>query len=249
MVLSMPSSTSQTGNTGSTEDAHRPEHDSARSTQVPSDTTMVTSSPASMKLFVDVGAGRVVFAEAGKDVVDFFFSLLALPLGRADRLLAALGGTGGCVGNLYVSVAWSSWTRRTSTPARRPGRPFSSPPSRNVTDDTGTICPSCGKPLTASARYVPPGSSAAGDVGFVRGGQGSRYVVTDDLRVMPGPTTAGEHIALLTALGAGNVDALQELEVQLGLTECTEILKASLQSKTVLTHVFLRRRAPGGEDN
>ena len=57
-----------------------------------------------MKLFVDVGAGCVAFAEASKDVVDFLFALLALPLARADRLLAPLGGTGGSVGNLYASV-------------------------------------------------------------------------------------------------------------------------------------------------
>lgn len=89
----------------------------------------------------------------------------------------------------------------------------------------------------------------AGDMGFVRGGEGARYVVTDDLRVLPGATTAGEHVALLTALGVGNVGALQEMEVQLGLTEGTEILKASLQSKSVITNVFLRRRMTPGEEH
>ncbi|XP_066308389.1 uncharacterized protein [Miscanthus floridulus] len=44
-----------------------------------------------MKLLVDIKAQRVVFAEAGKEVVDFLFSLLALPLSAVTKLLATSG--------------------------------------------------------------------------------------------------------------------------------------------------------------
>jgi hypothetical protein len=203
-----------------------------------------------MKLFVDAGAGRVVFAEVGKEVVDFLFSLLALPLGRVDRVLASLGGTGGSVGNLYASVEQldpahvqpGAAARETllhptvlSPPARaeltfHPPRElytcstgiYSFDCGKNVTDGRGTVCPSCGDPMTKVARYVPPGpaaAAAASDVGFVRGGNAARYVVTDDLRVVPAPTTAGELVALFTALGVANVGALQQSVVQLGFTE------------------------------
>jgi hypothetical protein len=37
----------------------------------------------SMKLLVDTSARRVLFAEANKDVVDYLFSILALPIGTA----------------------------------------------------------------------------------------------------------------------------------------------------------------------
>jgi hypothetical protein len=204
---------------------------------------------ARMKLFVDAGAGRVVFAEAGKDVVDFLFSLLALPLGRADRVLASLGGTGGSVGNLYASVeqldpahvqpgAAGSQTLLHPTMLSPPSRAeltfhpprelytcstgiYSFDCGRNVTDGRGTKCPSCGDPMTKVARYVPPGpaAAAAGDVGFVRGGNAARHVVTDDLRVVPAPTTSGELVALFTALGVANVGMLQESDVRLGFRE------------------------------
>ncbi|XBI86148.1 hypothetical protein VPH35_094159 [Triticum aestivum] len=61
------------------------------------------SSALSMKLLVDTKAQRVLFAEASKDVVDFLFSLLALPVGTAVKLLGK-DSMVGCVGNLYGSV-------------------------------------------------------------------------------------------------------------------------------------------------
>jgi hypothetical protein len=56
-----------------------------------------------MKLLIDTNARRVLFAEANKDVVDFLFSLLALPVGTAVKLLGKESMVG-CVGNLYASV-------------------------------------------------------------------------------------------------------------------------------------------------
>ncbi|CAO2185690.1 unnamed protein product [Urochloa humidicola] len=64
---------------------------------------MATTATLSMKLLVDRKAQRVVFAEAGKEVVDFLFSLLALPLGTAVKLVGE-EAVAGSVGNLYASV-------------------------------------------------------------------------------------------------------------------------------------------------
>ncbi|KAK3160368.1 hypothetical protein QOZ80_1BG0058590 [Eleusine coracana subsp. coracana] len=57
----------------------------------------------SMKLLIDRKAQRVLFAEASKEVVDFLFSLLALPVVTAVKLIGAESMVG-CVGNLYTSV-------------------------------------------------------------------------------------------------------------------------------------------------
>ncbi|XP_062233256.1 uncharacterized protein LOC133930596 [Phragmites australis] len=57
----------------------------------------------SMKLLIDRKAQRVLFAEASKEVVDFLFSLLALPVATAVELIGEEGMVG-CVGNLYASV-------------------------------------------------------------------------------------------------------------------------------------------------
>lgn len=56
-----------------------------------------------LKLLVDKENKRVLFAEAGKEVVDFLFSLLALPLGTVARLLADKGMVGS-MGNLYDAL-------------------------------------------------------------------------------------------------------------------------------------------------
>jgi hypothetical protein len=56
-----------------------------------------------MKLLVDTKAQRVLFAEASKDVVDFLFSLLALPIGTAVKLLGK-DSMVGCISSLYGSV-------------------------------------------------------------------------------------------------------------------------------------------------
>jgi hypothetical protein len=61
------------------------------------------TAPLSMKLLIDRKARRLLFAEASKDVVDFLFSLLVLPVGAAVRLLGK-DGVAGSVGSLYGSV-------------------------------------------------------------------------------------------------------------------------------------------------
>ncbi|KAF7132936.1 hypothetical protein RHSIM_Rhsim09G0159600 [Rhododendron simsii] len=66
---------------------------------------MATSSKTkvSLKLLVDTNGKRVLFAEAGKDFVDFLFNLLHLPVGTMAKLLKkqAMVGT---LGNLYESI-------------------------------------------------------------------------------------------------------------------------------------------------
>jgi hypothetical protein len=66
---------------------------------------MATTAAASlsMKLLIDRKAQRVLFAEASKEVVDFLFSLLALPVATAVKLVGK-DDMVGCVGNLYASV-------------------------------------------------------------------------------------------------------------------------------------------------
>jgi hypothetical protein len=57
----------------------------------------------SMKLLIDTKERRVLFAEASKDVVDFLFSLLSLPVGTVVKLLGKEAMVGS-VGRLYASV-------------------------------------------------------------------------------------------------------------------------------------------------
>ncbi|KAK3407661.1 hypothetical protein EUGRSUZ_J00061, partial [Eucalyptus grandis] len=56
-----------------------------------------------LKLLVDKSNRKVLFAEGGKDFVDFLFHILALPVGTVIRLLEKTGMVGS-LGNLYSSV-------------------------------------------------------------------------------------------------------------------------------------------------
>jgi len=60
-------------------------------------------SSSCMKLLVDTKGGRVLYGEASKDVVDFLFSLLTLPVATVVKILSQ-DAMVGSIGNLYGSV-------------------------------------------------------------------------------------------------------------------------------------------------
>ncbi|XLT10700.1 hypothetical protein HN51_056493 [Arachis hypogaea] len=66
-------------------------------------TNTSTKTSLSMKLLIDTKGKKVLFAEASKEVVDFLFTLLQLPLATVVKLLTKEVAVG-CLGNLYSSV-------------------------------------------------------------------------------------------------------------------------------------------------
>ncbi|CAO2193721.1 unnamed protein product [Urochloa humidicola] len=69
-------------------------------------TATPSSGTSTMKLLVDKASQRVLFAEAGKDVVDFLFGLLTMSLCTTASLLGAVDAADalGGVANVYASV-------------------------------------------------------------------------------------------------------------------------------------------------
>ncbi|XP_062231153.1 uncharacterized protein LOC133928714 [Phragmites australis] len=247
-------------------------------------TTTTPSTALTMKLLVDSQRWRVVFAEAGKDTVDFLFSLLAVPAGTSVKLLGKESMVG-CMGNLYGSaerleepyvqpgaakdvilgaampppaaVRPNSWVFPLPAPA--PAAPAPAPKKfyncgnsyyRNncgsyVTEVSGTCCPNCGNRMYTETNLVgspqPVDAKEPVRKGFVQGGM-VVYTVTDDLVISPMSNVST--IALLNACGVRDFGMLQERTVQIGYKEGLEILRASLQSKTVLTDVFLGKKPP-----
>ncbi|KAM0839893.1 hypothetical protein ACQ4PT_060012 [Festuca glaucescens] len=234
--------------------------------------TAATPRPAlSMKLLIDTKAQRVLFAEVNKDVVDFLFALLALPIATAVRLLGS-GSMVGSVGNLYSSVVKidgayvlsednldallnptvSSQAAASNISLLR--LPDPSPKGffrcghceslRYMTDERGTKCPKCRTPMKVGIQCVRPDSGGSrqaatvGARGFVQGIV--TYTVTDNLKVTPMSSISS--MTLLISHGVMDFGALQEKTVRLGSTAGLAILKASLQSKTVLTDVFLGKK-------
>ncbi|CAL4958233.1 unnamed protein product [Urochloa decumbens] len=239
--------------------------------------TTAAAAALSMKLLIDRKAQRVLFAEASKEVVDFLFSLLVLPVTTAVKLVGK-DAMVGCVGNLYASVdkldatyvqpgaakdallsptvlspaassANSSLLRLSAAPPSGQAKSFYRCQSNHcrsyITDVNGKACPAgCGYTTTVAVQFVSSAGSgshagqqaAQGDAkGFVQGIV--TYTVLDNLTVTPMSTISG--ITLLNTFAVKEIGDLQEKTVQLGYNEGLAILKASLQSKTVLTDVFL----------
>ncbi|TVU21853.1 hypothetical protein EJB05_31523, partial [Eragrostis curvula] len=232
-----------------------------------------------MKLLIDTKTQRVLFSEATKEVVDFLFSLLALPIATAAKLLIGQESVAGSVGNLYASVdkldssyvlpgaakdallrptAASPAVATCSRSLLRLPEPSSSPPAAvqqktmyrcincylYVAGVSGTQCPGCSHRMTTAVYYAAQKvQSTPAVVGAAKGlvKDVVTYTVTDDLDVTPMSTISG--ITLLNTFAVRDLSDLQEKTVQIGYDEGVEILKASLQSKTVLTDVFLGKKA------
>ncbi|XP_062232522.1 uncharacterized protein LOC133929762 [Phragmites australis] len=242
-------------------------------------TTTTPSTTLTMKLLVDSSPlrRRVVFAEAGKDTVDFLFSLLALPAGTAVKLLGKESMVG-CMANIYGSAERledpyvqpgaakdailcaampppaaarpNSWIFPLPVPAPKSffhcGTNYSSCRSY-VTEVRGTGCPNCGNQMVIDAKLIEsPALVALVRTGFVQGGMVA-YTVTDDLVITPMSNVST--IALLNTCGVRDLGTLQERTVQIGHKEGLEILTSSLQSKTVLTDVFLGKKPPSSMKN
>ncbi|PAN32316.1 hypothetical protein PAHAL_5G477800 [Panicum hallii] len=237
-----------------------------------------------MKLLVDVKGGRVLYAEAGKDVVDFLFALLTLPVATVVKLLRK-DAMAGCVASLYGSVERLDAAYVRSADARAallaPAGGYESGRllqlqaaapaaaavevyqcSKGGTGDCysyvaalrSTPCRHCRGAMNVPIELVGCSGGAPGGGGAEAAGAASlsdvagtgfvkevvMYTVTDDLQVAPMSTISS--IAALNALGITDISSLQEKSVRVGYDEGLEILRASLQSKTVLTDIFLGKK-------
>ncbi|KAK9123036.1 hypothetical protein Sjap_012638 [Stephania japonica] len=239
--------------------------------------TMATTSKkqVTVKLLVDRTANKVLFAEAGKDFVDFLIGLLSLPLASVIRVLTkekmvgALGELYGSVDNLdktYIQSS-ASMTRVMKPVAALTFTPTSpdlestetananeikyySCPHRcsplYITTNQGTNCPRCGNSMYSAVTLIGANgggaevskASSGDEEGFVGGVV--TYMVLDDLVVAPLSTISS--IMLLKKFNIENFTCVDELVVDIGMEEGLELLRASLQSKTVLSDVFLSKR-------
>ncbi|KAF3433772.1 hypothetical protein FNV43_RR24875 [Rhamnella rubrinervis] len=223
-----------------------------------------------LKLLVDTQRQRVLFAEANKDFVDFLFTLLCLPTGTVTKLLTSKSMVGS-LGNVYQSIENLHHTylqlNLEKNTLLNPKAPIGSYPktplllpnapsklgkkfyicdnggSRHnyVADEPGAICPSCNWKMSTVMSYVAVNKGAAQGSSSSEGGGYVKVVVTymvmDDLQVQP--LSLISTLALLTK--HTRAGALEEKLVSVGVDEGLKLLKASLETKTVLTDVFLKK--------
>ncbi|XP_078166491.1 uncharacterized protein LOC144561400 [Carex rostrata] len=171
-----------------------------------------------LKLLIDKKSDKVLFGEASKDVVDFIFSLLALPLGAVTKLLTKDRRLYLCSGTIYRCAY--------------------------VSEVKGTLCPYCDTGLNTEVTFVDAKSDASSVVEVGNGGKVYvkgvvTFSVMDDLTVVPMSTISS--ITLLNKFQIKDLGSLQEKTVSIGFQEGLKLVMASLETKTVLTDVFLKK--------
>ncbi|WCJ19518.1 hypothetical protein M5689_001806 [Euphorbia peplus] len=115
----------------------------------------------------------------------------------------------------------------------------------HVADGPNTLCPSpnCNRTMGYKLQFVESGSGSGGAKQVVSGSSGGfvegvvTYMVMDNLEVKAMSTISS--IALINAFNIKDLGALEEKVVAVGVEEGLKILQVSLQSKDVLTSVFL----------
>ncbi|KAL3579219.1 hypothetical protein D5086_020723 [Populus alba] len=229
----------------------------------------MAASKMSLKLLIDSKHNRVVFAEAGKDFVDFLLSLLALPLGTVIRLLTK-STTIGCISSLYGSlekldesylqpnqnkdsilkptIATQVTNRNfllpdTRKPENRKLYYCSSHPGY-VSDIKNSVCSHCriSQGFGFEVKFVGTNVSASTDT--PASDQAGGYVkglVTYMVTddLSVSPLSMVSVVGLLNKIEIKDFSLLEEKVVEFGIKEGLELLKASLLSKGALTAAFL----------
>ncbi|CAN1131038.1 hypothetical protein LINPERHAP2_LOCUS6164 [Linum perenne] len=202
---------------------------------------MATTTKVTLKLLIDKKSNRVLFAEAGKEFVDFLFSILSLPLGTVIRLLSK-DKMVGCLGNLYQSIEElgdtfiqqstskdivlnpkvQSYTADTNLLLTELQQLDYTDGHRYFADNPQAICPGCNNRMNIGVTFVPKpavggngGGNQKNEGGFVKGVV--TYMVMDNLEVKPMSTISS--ITLLNKFNIQQVGALEEKVVELGMDE------------------------------
>ncbi|XP_022753834.1 uncharacterized protein LOC111302161 [Durio zibethinus] len=226
-----------------------------------------TNRDITLKLLVDKTSRKVVFAEAGKDFVDFLFGLLQIPFGSIMGLLWENGLAGsGSFGSVYESVInldpyylqsnldkdsllrpkmFSSSNiemppllHNFSSKKRKFGNEYPIAEYINLTSVDAQGSP---PGFSGTSSFVSPQKSLmvapnrSKQVGYVKAKK--TYMVMDNLMLKPMSTIST--ITILNTFNIKDIGALEEKTVLINLEKGLEIVKATFESQTVLTKVFL----------
>ena len=212
------------------------------------DTPKMSATKVSLKLLIDKKKQRLLVAEAGKEFVDFLFSIFTLPIGTVTRLLQKQN-MAGCLGSLHKSVENLSDIyiqpdqdkdtlidpkvaniSGAKVPPLLPSVEHSYTPRKlyrcrgsycdYVASDPRAICSSCRTLMSNEVRYVeyPPRDIKASSSSV---GGYVKGVIT--YMVMDDlevkPMSAISSISLLTKLNVTDLGAVEERVVDLGVDE------------------------------
>ncbi|XP_014626177.1 uncharacterized protein [Glycine max] len=191
-----------------------------------------------LKIQIRKSNGKILFAEAEEEFVDFLFSFLTFPLGGVLHMLEGFSSVS-CIDKLYRSMNELSSDRYLTSQGIK--EKLANPPCAPQFNLNNQILPIGAEsfPFTysfygRSFNIVDPKSSAGESsslLGFVKGP--AMYMVTDDLVVTPMSSISA--VSYLKRLPVPLSD-MEERVITIGVKEGLGILKASLTSTFALTN-------------
>jgi hypothetical protein len=194
-----------------------------------------------LKLFIDKGRRRVLFAETNKEFVNFLFTIFTLPVGAVTSLLKEGGGMVGSLPSLYKSIENMRVTHIFQPDQSKrfllepmvfmPGAkgPFLLPNvcstlrqfyrcprvskacDTYVADDDSSICPKCNSKMNLIVTFIDPPGRES--QGYLEGA----YMVMDDLEVKTLSTSA--LVTLASRFNDEEIGGIEEKVVDLGMDE------------------------------
>ncbi|GMI80676.1 hypothetical protein like AT3G09110 [Hibiscus trionum] len=196
-----------------------------------------------LKLVIDSKSQKVLYAQAGKDFVDFLFNILSLPVGTVMRLVTTKQMVG-CIANLFGSIGILGDPFKQSAAAYKDTNALqllfpnmqSSTSTTNIyrcskslkgdcqiirTDDPEELCLFCNNVMNKNVTWDSRVT----------------YLIMDDLKVRS--MSSFSTTTLLNSFNVQDSGVLEEKVIEMGPSQGIKLLLASLQSKTVLTDVFL----------
>ncbi|CAN1176258.1 hypothetical protein LINPERHAP2_LOCUS32442 [Linum perenne] len=152
----------------------------------------------SLKLLIDKQTRKVVYAEAGKEFVDFLVTILSLPLGTVTTLLSK-NDMIGCLGSLYKSIEDLNdlYIIQSTTQSKK-----------SILNPRGLYTP------TKKTTLLPTGGKESG---FVKGVVS--YMIMDNLEVKPMST-----VSIMAAFNRVNIKDVAALEEKVIKVTSAEVI-------------------------
>uniref|UniRef100_M1BTF6 DUF674 family protein n=2 Tax=Solanum tuberosum TaxID=4113 RepID=M1BTF6_SOLTU len=220
-----------------------------------------------LKLLIDDKNKRVIAAEANKDFVDILFSFLTFPIGTIIRLTnnnQSMPKIPTCMNNLYKSVENLSvnrlYTENCKSILLNPRNPciedclklkvkiddsvsnkYFKCSNDNCSNKSWLVNVKCNcEGKTSKEIFSDVGNPTNDYLGvFIKGG--IEFIISDDLRVLPGSPIS--LVQLFSDLGYNHMNHIREMFVEVGKEEILRLLACSLISKSPLTEVFMNKQA------
>lgn len=211
-----------------------------------------------VRFLVNKVSKRILYMEAGKDVVDLLLAFLQLPMATILSMLREKKGSAQVVKLGSISSIYESLQRMSDASLLVSKEKIINPPCPDLRLSKKCqqilVLPSAPRPAISTSQSpfgsmyaIEAASSGFGAAtphvspaaGYVK--EDHSFIITDDLCILPASTI--ESIVLLNKLNVEKMSDLDSLECPFTANEALELLKVSFTSTKALNDVFSHKIA------